>query len=319
MERLNLNLLRALVVLLEARNVTQAAHQLHLTQSAMSRQLSQLRDYFSDPLLVREQNDYLLSAKAKQLFPKVQAILADVDSLKQETFHPASCQRRFRFACTDYVAQFIFPAVINRLQREAPGIDLIYEVWKPEHITQLGHLPLDMASTTLSVLPEGLHSIYLGQDNPVCLMAADHPLKTSQTVSLTQLADYPFVRLNSGGDKDSFIDKLLENAGLSRRILFEVPFFSAAFEVVASNECLMILPEHIAHAAMQQGHLSYCPLDMTMPENHYHLCWHELHDKDPAHAWLRECIADEMSRSMYSVSNSLAAQQPISDCAMTCE
>ncbi|WP_419812096.1 LysR family transcriptional regulator [Bacterioplanoides sp.] len=309
MERLNLNLLRALVVLLEARNVTQAAHQLHLTQSAMSRQLSQLRDYFSDPLLVREQNDYLLSAKAKQLLPKVQAILADVDNLKQETFHPATCQRRFRFACTDYVAQYIFPAVIQRLQREAPGIDLIYEVWKPEQITQLGHLPLDMVSTTLSVLPEGLHSIYLGQDNPVCLMTAQHPLINSEALALPQLADYPFVRLNSGGDKDSFLDKSLEQQGLSRRVLFEVPFFSAAFEVVANSECLMILPEHIAHAVMKQHPLTYRPLSLPVPENHYHLCWHELHDKDPAHAWLRECIGDEMSRSMYSVSNSLASQQ----------
>lgn len=300
MERLNLNLLRALVVLLEERNVTQAANRLHLTQSAMSRQLSQLRDYFGDPLLVREQNDYLLSARAKQLLPKVDAILADVDNLKQEEFKPETCQRRFSFACTDYVAQYIFPAVINRLQRQAPGIDLIYEVWKPEQITQLGHLPMDLVSTTLSVLPEGLCSIYLGADKPVCLMSKDHPLAEHSEVVLADAADYPFVRLNSGGDKDSFIDKSLEKQGLNRRILFEVPYFSAAFEVVASNHSLMILPEHIADTAMQHLALDYRPLDIRAPENHYHLCWHELHDKDPAHAWLRECIAEEMKLSNYS-------------------
>ncbi|MCW8885823.1 MAG: LysR family transcriptional regulator, partial [Motiliproteus sp.] len=52
-EHLNLNLLRALATLLEEKNVTRAASRLHLTQSAMSRQLGQLRDYFDDPLLIR--------------------------------------------------------------------------------------------------------------------------------------------------------------------------------------------------------------------------------------------------------------------------
>lgn len=301
MDRLNLNLLRALVVLLEERNVTQAANRLHLTQSAMSRQLSQLRDYFADPLLIREQNDYLLSARAKQLLPKVQGILNDVDNLRDdEIFDPALCQRRFSFACTDYVAQFIFPAVVNRLQKEAPGIDLIFEVWKPERITQLGQLPLDFVSTTLSALPQGLLSIYLGQDKPVCLMSNHHPLIQQPAAQLTQTADFPFVRLNSGGDKDSFFDRALEKQGLSRRILFEVPYFSAAFQVVASNQSLMILPEHIARTAMQHLPLDFRPLAINAPENHYHLCWHELHDKDPAHAWVRRCIADEMKASMYS-------------------
>lgn len=301
MERLNLNLLRALAILLEERNVTQAANRLHLTQSAMSRQLGQLRDYFADPLLIREQNDYLLSARAKQLQPKVQKILNDVDNLKDDDlFDPAQCQRRFSFACTDYVAQFIFPAVVNRLQKEAPGIDLIFEVWKPERINQLGQLPLDFVSTTLSVVPEGLLSIYLGQDQPVCLMAENHPLTALQSVGLNQAADYPFVRLNSGGDKDSFFDKALEQQGLNRRILFEVPYFSAAFQVVASNPSLMILPQHIARTAMQHLPLDFRPLAIDAPENHYHLCWHELHDKDPAHAWVRNCIADEMKASMYS-------------------
>ena len=115
MNRLNLNLLRAFVVMLEERNVTRAADRLHLTQSAMSRQLSQLRDHFADPLLIREGNDYLLSAKARQLLPKVQAILEEVDELGEgDHFNPAQCKRRFSFACTDHVAQFIFPRYFKK-------------------------------------------------------------------------------------------------------------------------------------------------------------------------------------------------------------
>jgi len=313
LERLNLNLLRALVVLLECRNVTQAASRLHLTQSAMSRQLSQLRDFFADPLLIREQNDYLLSARAKQLLPKVQAILNDVDTLKDDEFRPDTCQRRFSFACTDYVAQFIFPGVLQRLKQQAPGIDLVYHVWKPEQLPQLGQLPLDFVSTTIAELPAGVNGIYLGQDDSVCLMASDHPLTQQQTASADTLCQYNFVKLNSGGDKDSFFDKQLEQHGLSRRIVFEVPYFSAAFSAVASSDYLMIVPEHIAHTASQHFALAYRPLAQNGPANRYHLCWHHTHEQDPAHSWLRNSIADEITSSMYSPMSRASYCEPQTD------
>jgi len=297
--RLNLNLLRALVVILEERNVTRASTRLHLTQSAMSRQLSQLRDHFSDPLLIREGNDYLLSARAKQLLPKIQSILSDIDMLNDgERFNPADCQRCFSFACTDHVAQFIFPDILARLQKEAPGIDIRFEMWRPEWLPRLGHLPLDLASTTTNSLPENVHSIYIGHDSPVCLMAKDHPLVSTE-LKLERMLDYSFVRLNSGGDKDSFFDRALEAKGLSRRILFEVPFFFAAFQVLASNQSLMVLPLHIARNALAHFPLAYLPLPLDqIPENHYHLCWHAIHDQDPAHRWLRNAITDLLKSQM---------------------
>ncbi|MBY4678095.1 LysR family transcriptional regulator [Marinobacterium arenosum] len=301
MEQLNLNLLRALKQLLQERHVTRAAEQLHLTQSAMSRQLAQLRDYFQDPLLVREGNDLLLTARAQQLLPQVCDILARVDELRGEPpFEPARCSRRFVFACTDYVAQFIFPAVLSRLHREAPQLDISYRMWQPEWLGRLGQLPIDLASTTHNQLPDTLRSIPLGQDYPVCLMAADHPLTAEPRPTLEALLSYPYIRISSGGDKDSFLDRALKSQGFSRRIAFEVPFFSAAFSVLADSDRLLVVPAHIARNAARHYPLTSRPLPLAVPENRYHLFWHLLHDHDPAHRWLRELLAEAMRSSLYS-------------------
>lgn len=301
MDHLNLNLLRALSVLLETRNVTHTADRLHLTQSAMSRQLSQLRQYFDDPLLIREGNDYLLSAKAHQLIPRVQQILSAVENLKREdAFDPKHCKRRFRFACTDYVAQLIFPEVLKRLQEQAPEIDMIYRLWQPDWLHNMANLPLDFASTMIQSPPENVRSIYMGQDRSVCLMNQKHPLVTHHSPELADLLRYPFIHINSGGDKDSFFDRALADTGMSRRILFEVPFFSAAFQYLSQSDALLIVPEHIAFNASRHFNLDYCPLPVPSPDNHYHFCWHSLYDKDPAHQWVRECIADVLIDSIYS-------------------
>ncbi|EAR61654.1 LysR family transcriptional regulator [Neptuniibacter caesariensis] len=300
MNRLNLNLLRALAVMLEERHVTRAAERLHLTQSALSRQLSQLREHFSDPLLIREGNEYLLSARAKQLLPKIQAILTEVDELSEgDSFDPLQCRRRFSFACTDHVAQFIFPEILGRLRDEAPGIDITFEMWRPEWLGRLGQLPLDIASTTTANLPENVRSIHIGQDSPVCLMAENHPLAACE-LSIEKMLEYPFLRLNSGGDKDSFFDKALESMGLQRRIQYEVPFFSAAFQALEGSSLLMILPHHIAMNALEHFPLAVAQLPLAeVPKNQYHMCWHEVHDQDPAHSWLRQLIAEVLRKEMY--------------------
>jgi len=300
MNNLNLNLLRALAVLLQERHVTRSADVLCLTQSAMSRQLAALRSHFDDPLLVREGSDYLLTARARQLRPQVEAILEKVDQLQQVPhFDPASCQRRFCFACTDYVAQFIFPEVLAQLQQQAPGIDIEYRMWQPELLHQLGTVPVDLASTMGNHIPDGLFSLPLGQDQPVCLMAAEHPLAGTRP-SLEQLLEWPFVQISSGGDKDSFVDRELKVRGLSRRLRLCVPFFAAGFSTVASSEMLLVVPAHIAQHAATRYPVTACPLPLPLPVNNYHLLWHGVHQHDPAHRWLRELFARVVRASIYS-------------------
>ncbi len=301
MDYLNLNLLRALAVLLQQRHVTRSADQLCLTQSAMSRQLGALRQHFDDPLLVRDGTDYLLTARAQQLWPQVEDILARIDQLQQvASFDPAACQRRFCFASTDYVAQFILPELLARLQQQAPGVDLEYRMWQPEWLHQLGTLPLDLASTMGAALPEGLHSTPLGQDQPVCLMAKDHPLAVSAQPELSALLACPFVQISSGGDKDSFVERELRALGLSRRVLLSVPFFSAGFSALVGSQMLLVVPAHIAHHAARLYPLTARPLPLPLPDHQYRLLWHGVHHHDPAHRWLRELFTEVLRASIYS-------------------
>ena len=52
-DKLDLKMLRVLAVLAQTRNTYRAAEQLHLSQSAVSRALSKLRDALEDPVFVR--------------------------------------------------------------------------------------------------------------------------------------------------------------------------------------------------------------------------------------------------------------------------
>ena len=302
MERINLNLLRALNVLLEQRNVTRAAEQLHISQSAMSRQLGQLRSYFDDELLVREGGNYLLSALAQKLKPSINSIISEVDSLRQEAqIEPEKCQRKFTFSSTDYVANFIFPDVIRAIKAKAPRIDISYRQWHPDWIDQLGSLPIDFASTMIPKPPENLHGIRLGHDYPVVVMSVNHPLSSMKSISSSQLMKFSFIRVTSGGDKDSFLDTFLASQNLERRVAFEVPFYTSAFNVCESSDMLFILPRHIAENASKEHAILWKELEIDrLPRHEYYLLWHSIHHHDESHRWLRELIGNVMKDSIFS-------------------
>jgi len=71
LQKMDLNLLIALDVLLEERHVSRSANKLSLSQSATSRILARLRDMFDDPLLVRTSEGMVMTERANQLKPLV--------------------------------------------------------------------------------------------------------------------------------------------------------------------------------------------------------------------------------------------------------
>ena len=81
LERVDLNLLIYLDVLLREKNVTRAAEQLGVTQTAMSNILRRLRTLFNDPLLIRSSEGLTPTERALELQPRIRDALSDLTML----------------------------------------------------------------------------------------------------------------------------------------------------------------------------------------------------------------------------------------------
>ena len=104
LQKVDLNLLVYLDVLLREKNVTRAAEQLGITQPAMSNILRRLRSLFNDPLLVRSSEGMTPTERAGELQPRIREILSDVSTLLEPRteFRPYSTSRVFRIMTSDY-------------------------------------------------------------------------------------------------------------------------------------------------------------------------------------------------------------------------
>src|ERR1700747_1933106 len=75
LESIDLNLLPPLSALLEERHVTRPAHRSGLSQPAMSRALTRLRQQLDDQLLVRDKGGYVLTPRAERIQRQLAAVI----------------------------------------------------------------------------------------------------------------------------------------------------------------------------------------------------------------------------------------------------
>ena len=302
LNHLNLNLLRSLHILLEERHVSRAAERLHLTQSAVSRQLAQLRELCDDPLLVRDGNGLVATPHALAMQDKLSHLLTEFDDLiANKAFDPKTCKQEFVISSSDYVAQYIIPLVMNQLTAQAPNIDITYRLWQPDFLTSFNETGIHIASTMLPHKPEHLSSVKIGEDKTVCLMRSDHPLRDSSQLTPEELLCFPHLKVTGGGDKDSMIDSHLKQLGLKRRIGLKVPFFSAAVNTLKNTDFIMLVPEHIANNLAKEEGLLCKPIPFVTTVHKYWLIWHPKFDQDRAHQWIRERVLHAIQNSHHSI------------------
>ncbi|WP_323895652.1 LysR family transcriptional regulator [Aeromonas veronii] len=288
MLRANLNLLPTLKVLLETRNISRAAELLHLSQPSISKQLAQLRSEFDDELLVREGQRWLLTPRAELLATQLADSLGALERLYEAPgFDPSRCERVFRLASSDYVAQHILPDICAALAKEAPLAALEYSLWDKRQLPQLWQSELDLVSTITEQVPEQIRGLHQGEDRLAVLMGRHHPL-AGKALSLDDYLAWPHLQVSGGGDKDSPVEQVLAPQGLSRHRFARVPFFQAAVEVLLRTDCLMTTPAHIAWQLSCGHELTFVDLPFAARDQQYHLLWHQRHHQDPAHRWFRE-------------------------------
>lgn len=291
---INLNLINSLKALLDEANVTRAAKILNVTQSAMSKNLAQLRDMFDDKLLVRVGNRLVLTERALEIRSGVDVVLADINHLIEgDSFNPATCENLFKIATTDYVAERVLPDALANISVDAPNLRLELSTMGQGDSLKLANRDLDFVSCIKDESVEGLKFATIGYDKFSCCMRLGHPLQNK--LSFDAYCDAPHAVVTGSGDKVRPVDNYLLQKGRSRKITFSAPLYGSALEVIKRTDLLLTIPSHIAKNLRRQYGLAVIPLPFELPEFEYSLFWHECREQDRSHAWFRQRLMKEIS------------------------
>jgi DNA-binding transcriptional LysR family regulator len=296
LRRFDLNLLIAFDVLMRELNVSRAAEKMFITQSSMSHVLQRLRQQLDDPVLVRTSSGMKPTERALSLVEPIRAILRDVERVIRPPadFDPATSQRRFTIAATDYLEFLLLAPLIERVARAAPGIDIHVkrtETPFPVEALESGDLDVVLGFGAILDPPAQFRSQVLFDDRMACLVRADHP-SVGDTLSLDEYLALPHMLISRTGAKRGIIDEWLTERGLERRVALIVPHFLSAPFIVAKTDLVLSLPFRIAEGFSRLAPLKALPVPMELPAYDLVMIWHPVRDKEPAHGWLRERIVE---------------------------
>lgn len=290
----DMNLLLAFDLLMKELNVSRAAEKMFISQSAMSHILQRLRRQLDDPLLVKTPTGMKPTERALSLVKPVAMVLREVEVLirSPERFDPASSQRRFVIAATDYIEALILPKLVQRISSQAPGIDIDFK----RTGTLFPSMPLEQGETDVLLgfevmlnPPKHFNCEKLFDDYFVCVSRIGHP-KVTQTLSLEEYIALPHILVSRTGSNSGQVDAWLTEHGRERRVALTVSHFLSAPMIAANSDMVLAFPRRTAEQFAQMIPLQIVPLPIDLPRYDSVMVWHPLRDKEPAHCWLREQI-----------------------------
>lgn len=295
LRRLDLNLLVTLETLLAECNVTRAAERLHLSQPAVSAQLSRLRELFDDPLLVPARRGMTPTAKALELLDPLRLALDQVRATLagHQVFDPKKARLTVAIACTDYLQAVVIRPLAVALRKRAPGVRLAVHHLEPSQLeAQLANGQVDLALMTPEQGPLHLRSRHLFDERYVLVGRRRHP-RLRRRLSVEQYARLEHVVVSlRGGDFATPVDDRLAALGLGckRNVVLSVASFLAVPGIVAQSDLVALLPERLVRDRREQLKMVECPF--PVPGFAVGMLWHERNHGHGGQRWVRDALAE---------------------------
>ncbi|WP_431273985.1 LysR family transcriptional regulator [Variovorax ureilyticus] len=301
-KRLDLNLLVTLEALLTEQNVTKAAHRLHLSQPAVSAQLSRLRDVFDDPLLIPAQRGMTPTAKALDLLDPLRQALDQVRAtVAQHThFDPLRARLTVVIACTDYLQAALAQPLVLRLRQQAPGVRVaLRSLDIPQLGAQMARGDVDLALMTPNAATPSLRTRHLFDERYVLIGRRGHP-KLRRRITVAQFARLEHIVVSlHGGEFVTPVDQALAALGHTRNVVLSAASFLFLPEMVAQSDFVALVPERLVRDRSAQLQIVECPFPVKGFE--VSMVWHERNHGHGGQRWIREALvalaAGERSRA----------------------
>lgn len=291
-DTVDLDLLRAFDHLMRERHLTRAARRAGLSQPAMSRALGRLRTTFSDPLFVRTARGMVPTPRAEGLAPDVRALLDAARTLVQPPgFDPATLERTFTIASSDFLDASLLPRLSVTLEASAPNVSVATRPIAADTNDLIVNGQLDLIVGMRANIPADCIAVHLFDDGFVCLARKGHP-RIGKSLTLKRFTDLHHVLIAPRGDPGGTVDRALERLGLRRQVMIRTASFLAAPLITAGSDLILTGPSRVLLPMAQAFDLVVLRPPVELSRFAIYLGWHPRVQQDPAHTWFRQACRE---------------------------
>ena len=189
--------LKAFLLVAETASFSLAAERLHLTQPAVSKRVALLEDQLGTELFDRIGRVISLTEAGKALLPHAKSVQQELDAAERSVRDLAGdVAGQLRLATSHHIGLHRLPPVLSSFSREFPGVQIDIDFMDSEQAYELiMQGKVELAVVTLAPNEEGnVISLPVWQDPLDFMIAKDHELLRTNTVpSLQAMSRHPAI------------------------------------------------------------------------------------------------------------------------------
>ena len=256
---MELKQIRALQAIVSTGSFGEAARRMHLTQSALSHQIRKLERELEQPLLVRSRPKVHATPAGHVVVAAGERIFAELAGLKQQFSggNANALPGTLRVASSKLAVVYLFGDLCEAFIARYPKMELIFSATENagEAVRRVSEGAVDLAWTPFPIAASQLDSTVLGRTEYVFIVGRDHPLAGKASVSIDEIAMYPFVLFERGsGTRDISDEVFLRSSGYSK-VVTESNDAEFVKQIVAIGAGVALIPVFALAKEVASGEL----------------------------------------------------------------
>ena len=283
----DLNLLTVFDAVMQEQNITRAAHNLGMSQPAVSNAVSRLKSMFDDELFMRQGRGIQPTPRARQLFEPVRQALQLVrNELPGAVFDPEKSERQFKIAiCNPCDARFA-PDILKVISENAPHINVTIDAeYSIEVENKLRYQEVDFAINYTNFDEPGFVSSELFTDELVVVASEIHP-RIGDSITEEELLNERHASVSEVQGVSGFAEQVLRN--IQGNIVYKGTSVGNVIYVVSQSELITLAPRRIIDMMPNRDQLKVVDCPLSNCKVKVYLSWHESSERDKGHIWMRD-------------------------------
>jgi DNA-binding transcriptional LysR family regulator len=228
----------------EEGSFTRAAERLHVSQSAISRQVKLLEEELGGRLLHRGSKGATPTAPGELLLRLANRVHHDIQDVRGQIAETHGLLRgELTLAGGMTVCMHVLPRVLKQYRRLYPGVDLRVVSAPTETILRrLRAHEVDLALLTLPLTDRDLEVVPVLKEEMVVVTAPGHPLARRRAVDAEAIARFPLILYEAGSNSRRLQDRLLAGTDLPMKVAMETENVEIIKAMVGAGLGITIIP-----------------------------------------------------------------------------
>lgn len=278
-ERMDWNLLRTFMFVVQERGVGRAAQALHLSQPAVSQALKRLEDAVGGVLLHRRNGEFRLTGLGDEIYAIAREMYGTMARIEHATTQDrAEIAGTLRLLVMSKVQSPAYDDFLAEFHRRYPKIEFHVDVLQSAAILDALSKRVPAIGICICRKPVELleRQLFL-RHRYVAVCGRHHPLFSKPRVSIEDLLDQNFICFASDqiGDTLSPLTIFRDQQGFTGRIVGTSPNIEEIRRMVVAGIGLSFLPEHLIRQEVINGELRRLPPSDAVAEIDVFLTWHK--------------------------------------------